>query len=43
MDSAAPMVDQVSWILVEMRDGRVAWWCHCRSEADALEAAGLRE
>jgi hypothetical protein len=43
MDSAAPMIEQVSWILAEWRDERVVWWCTCRSEAEALEAAGLRE
>ena len=37
------MIEQVSWILAEWRDERVVWWCHCRSEAEALEAAGLRE
>ena len=43
MDSSAPMIEQVSWILAEWRDERVVWWCNCRSEAEALEAAGLRE
>jgi hypothetical protein len=43
MDSAAPMIEQVSWILAEWLDERVVWWCTCRSEAEALEAAGLRE
>ena len=43
MDSAAPMVDQVSWILVEMRDEKIVWWCNCSSETEALEAARLRE
>ena len=42
MDSTAPMVEQVSWILAEMRDEKIVWWCHCRTEAAALEAAGLR-
>jgi ketosteroid isomerase-like protein len=43
MDSAAPMIEQVSWILAEWRDERVVWWCTCRSEAEALEAARLRK
>jgi len=43
MDSAAPMIDQASWIPVETRDKKILWWRNCRSEAEALEAAGLRE
>jgi hypothetical protein len=34
------MIDQVSWILAEIRNGRVIWWGTFRTEADALEAAG---
>jgi ketosteroid isomerase-like protein len=43
MDSAAPMIDQVNWILAEIRDGRVIWWGTFHTEAEALEAAALRE
>jgi ketosteroid isomerase-like protein len=43
IDSAAPMIDQVSWILAEIRNGRVIWWGNFRTEADALEAVGVRE
>jgi ketosteroid isomerase-like protein len=43
MDSADPMIDQVNWILGEMRDGRLIRWGSFRTEAEALEAVGLRE
>jgi ketosteroid isomerase-like protein len=43
MDSAAPMIDQVNWILAEWSDERVVWWGTYRSEAEALEAVRLRE
>jgi ketosteroid isomerase-like protein len=44
MDSVAPMVEQMSWILAEMSDEKVVWvWCTCSSETEALEAARLRE
>ena len=39
MDSAAPMIDQLSCVLAEIRDGRVVWWGNFRTEAEALEAA----
>jgi hypothetical protein len=42
-DSANPVVKQFNWILGEIRDGRVVGWGTFRSEAEALEAAGLRE
>jgi hypothetical protein len=28
---------------VKWRDGKVIWWRNCLTEAEALEAAGLRE
>jgi len=31
------------WQLVEVRNGRVVWYAAFRTEAEALEAAGLRE
>jgi len=37
------MIDQANWILAEMRDKRIVWWRTCRSEAEALAAAGLSE
>src|SRR5262245_30570242 len=43
MDSAGSMVEQLNWILAEMRDGRVVWWRTFRTEPEALDAAGLRE
>jgi hypothetical protein len=42
-DSAEDAIEQVNWILGEMRDGRILWWRTFRSEAEALEASGLRE
>jgi SnoaL-like domain len=41
-DSATPVVDP-SWQPVKWRDGKVIWWRNCLTEAEALEAAGLRE
>jgi ketosteroid isomerase-like protein len=41
MDSSAPMIDQLSWVLSEIRDGRVIRWATFRTEREALEAAGL--
>jgi ketosteroid isomerase-like protein len=41
-DSAEDAIEQVNWILGEMRDGLIVWWRTFRSEADALEASGLR-
>lgn len=29
--------------MLKLRDGKVTWWQPFRSEADALEAAGLSE
>ena len=43
MDSAGPMIDQVSWVPAEARNGRIIWWGNFRTEAEALEAVGLRE
>jgi ketosteroid isomerase-like protein len=40
--SQAP-VEQRLWLVGEWRDGKVIWWQSFRSEAEALEAAGLRE
>ena len=37
------MIDQLSWVLSEIRNGRVIWWGTFRTEAEALEAAGLSE
>jgi ketosteroid isomerase-like protein len=37
------MFDETFWQAVKVRDGLVTWWETCRSEAEALEAAGLRE
>ena len=31
------------WQAVEFRDGRMVWYAAFRSEAEALEAVGLRE
>jgi hypothetical protein len=42
MGSDAP-TEQKSWVVTEWRDKKTIWWCVCRSEAEALEAAGLRE
>jgi len=42
MDSAVPMIDQPSWVLSEIHDGRVVWWGTFRTEREALEAAGSR-
>lgn len=42
MESDAP-IEQTSWHVVEWRHKRNVWWRICRSEAEALEAAGSRE
>jgi ketosteroid isomerase-like protein len=42
MGSDVP-VEQPIWQLGEIRGGRVIWWRSYPSEAEALEAAGLRE
>jgi ketosteroid isomerase-like protein len=41
LESDAPM-DQTVWQVAEQRHGRVIWWRFTSSEAEALEAAGLR-
>ena len=43
MDSAAPMIDQLSWVVAEIRNGRAIWWGTFRTEREALEAVGLSE
>ena len=43
MDSAVPMIDQLSWVVSEIHNGRVIWWGTFRTEAEAVEAMGLRE
>lgn len=40
--SATPIVDPF-WLPVRWRDGKCVWWRNCSTEAEALEAAGLRE
>ena len=42
LDSGAPFEESV-WQAVRWRHGRVVWWQNFRSEAEALEAAGLEE
>ena len=41
-DSATPLVDPF-WIPMRWRDGKIVWWRNCSTEAEALEAVGLRE
>jgi hypothetical protein len=41
-DSATPVVDPF-WQPLRWRDGKCVWWRNCATEAEALEAAGLRE
>jgi ketosteroid isomerase-like protein len=41
-DSGVPF-DEALWHTGKLRDGKVAWWRTFRSEAEALNAAGLRE
>jgi hypothetical protein len=36
-------VDQTNWDVAEWRDRKVIWWRACRTEAEALQAARLRE
>jgi ketosteroid isomerase-like protein len=36
-------IDQDFWQAAEMQDGRIVWYAACRTEREALEAAGLRE
>jgi ketosteroid isomerase-like protein len=35
--------ERMLWETVEWRGGKIVWWCAFGSEAEALEAAGLRE
>jgi ketosteroid isomerase-like protein len=42
MGSDAP-TEQKSWVVTEWRDKKTIWWRVCRSEAEALDATGLRE
>jgi hypothetical protein len=39
--SATPIVDPF-WHPVRWRGGKVVWWRNCSTEAEALEAVGLR-
>jgi ketosteroid isomerase-like protein len=36
-------VPQTMWMAWRVRDGLLVWWATFRTEAEALEAAGLRE
>ncbi len=36
-------VTQAMWQAVKARDGKLAWWGFFRTEAEALQAVGLRE
>jgi hypothetical protein len=40
--SGAP-IERAMWLAVEWSDDKEVWWCSFGSEAEALEAAGLRE
>jgi ketosteroid isomerase-like protein len=42
LESDAP-IDEALWHVHKMRDGKSTWWQPFRSEAEALEAAGLRD
>ncbi|MCD6015080.1 MAG: SnoaL-like domain [Solirubrobacterales bacterium] len=42
VESDAPM-EQMLWQVGEWRHGKIIWWCFVPTEAQALEAAGLRE
>jgi ketosteroid isomerase-like protein len=42
LESDVP-IDEALWHVHKMRDGKSTWWQPFRSEAEALEAAGLRE
>jgi ketosteroid isomerase-like protein len=35
--------ERTLWHVAEWRDGKTVWWCAFASEAEALEAVGLRE
>jgi hypothetical protein len=32
-----------NWFPMQWRDGKLVWWRNCSTEAEALEAMGLRE
>ena len=36
-------VERTIWLVAEWRDRKMVWWCSFGSEAEALEAARLRE
>jgi ketosteroid isomerase-like protein len=36
-------IERVLWQALEVRDGKFVWWSAFGSEAEALEAAGLRD
>jgi hypothetical protein len=40
--SDTPIADRF-WQPMRWRDGKCVWWKNCDTEAEALEAAGLRE
>jgi ketosteroid isomerase-like protein len=40
--SGAP-IERTMWLAAEWRDGKIVWWCSFGSEAEALEAASLKE
>jgi ketosteroid isomerase-like protein len=42
LDSGVP-IDEKLWMASRARNGRVTWWRNFVSEAEALEAVGLRE
>jgi ketosteroid isomerase-like protein len=42
MESDAPF-EQAFWLVVKGQNKKAVWWRSFRSEAEALEAAGLRE
>jgi ketosteroid isomerase-like protein len=42
VESDAPM-EQTVWVTAEFRNGKIVWWRFVRSEAEALDAAGLSE
>ena len=35
--------EEVWWQAIKARDGKAIWWQNCGTEAEAIEAAGLRE
>ena len=40
--SETPLVDP-AWHALKWRDGKCVWWRVCATEAEALEAIGVRE